>query len=1516
MFKTGALRKATSLFMAMTLFLGTLSFAEAAGDGTADNPYQITTQVELAGINPATNAYYILMKDIELTGSWTPLGGGYDEYFRGNFDGNGHVIRNLQITGNTYTYAGLFGRIDSGKTVKNLTLENVAINVTSLHTGGVAGANLGTISNCIVKGDVVGTLSVVGGIAGANNGTVKNCAKIGGSVRGGKSIDKSLTGGIVGDNQGVVSACYNTGAVIGTADYVGGIAGESTVDANNSANAEIKNCYNTGAVFSTGSTVGGIVGINYITPGIIVYGALVSQCYNTGVVNGFDQVAGIAGSNGGLVSGCVSLADNMIADASATYYGQIVGFAYPNKQLNNYGCTFMKKNGSQTPWTSDYNEKDGHLLAIDSAYSLKFTVWRDNAGFVSDIWIVENGTIPALKNISLTASDMQFPNTGVGEPVAPQYFSITNVGNTEATVTGVTLYSQNFDATLTSTPADRVVPPNNGTNTQGIKITPSPQLAAGTYSERASIGYTDINGDRQTASVTITLTVVTLLEQTQPSAPLLQEASANAITLVGISGAEYSKDNGLTWQDNAQFENLKANTHYSFVARLKAKPGYKASPKSDTSALSTTRAQLDVNVTIMGTPAYGQTLYADVDLNLINVPQAGPYGVISYQWTQNGVGMTDAKENKYTLTAADIGKDINVMVGASNRGGVASAPQTLTVEKAEQAPPPLGFTVTGDYPVNGGTGKVVTITPVPGAEYKFFSMNDLSLANMPFGNINGHTLRNSDGSLSAHIRFSETATHKASSGVSVKIDEDYTQQNAPSSFTLTSVSDGSGRYTVSMPEIQHGEYSFDGVNYSDIWKKGSCTPGETITGHMRVKQRNETVNGSTIYYATSPVTVSTITLPLNKVEKPQATVDSGTYPTQQVVSFMSQTSDAKKHYTLDGSTPTAYSPLYCEPLVVSTTTTIKVLAVKAGMADSDIETFAYTIGAAPVSTITNVSVSPGTTTVNKGGTATFSAVVTGTNTPSQDVAWTVTGSGNPGTSITSGGALTIAQDETAAGLTVTATSVQDNTKFGTASVTVAPANPPIQTYTVAFHPNGGVRTSGGELTQTVSKGTSAVEPILTRSGYTFKGWDKPFNAVTTDMAITAQWTPNSGGGGPSSGGGATPPTSQQVSNVTGGDNPVKIAIKTDTKEGSASVELTSTQVAKGKDIVVAIPEIAGVRDYSLTLPAAGLSVDSGSGSVSLKTNAGNLTLPSNMLIGMDTAAGSKVQVSIGSVKVDDLPKHAQDKVGNHPVVSLSLTIDGKAKAWNNPNASVIVSIPYTPTAEELKNPDGLTAFYIDGSGNMIEIKDVKYDPLTKSIVFTTTHFSYYAVGYQTSALPKKFSDVLSDAWCYNAVAFIAEKGITTGTGNDKFSPEATLTRGQFIVMLMKAYDIEADKTPMDNFADAGNTYYTGYLAVAKAKGISSGMGDNKFAPNQPITRQEMFSLLYNALKVIGQIPQGDSGKTVSDFTDCDSIAPWATEPMTALIKAGTITGSGRTLNPTGTTTRAEMAQVLYNLLGK
>ncbi len=89
-----------------------------------------------------------------------------------------------------------------------------------------------------------------------------------------------------------------------------------------------------------------------------------------------------------------------------------------------------------------------------------------------------------------------------------------------------------------------------------------------------------------------------------------------------------------------------------------------------------------------------------------------------------------------------------------------------------------------------------------------------------------------------------------------------------------------------------------------------------------------------------------------------------------------------------------------------------------------------------------------------------------------------------------------------------------------------------------------------------------------------------------------------------------------------------------------------------------------------------------------------------------------------------------------------------------------------------------------------------------------------------------------------------------------------------------------------------------------------------FAPDKEITRQEMFTLLYRALRVIGMLPEKSEGILLTDFSDAKDIQPWARVAMSYLTKAGTIAGSGGKLHPTDATTRAEIAQVLYNLLNR
>jgi hypothetical protein len=89
-----------------------------------------------------------------------------------------------------------------------------------------------------------------------------------------------------------------------------------------------------------------------------------------------------------------------------------------------------------------------------------------------------------------------------------------------------------------------------------------------------------------------------------------------------------------------------------------------------------------------------------------------------------------------------------------------------------------------------------------------------------------------------------------------------------------------------------------------------------------------------------------------------------------------------------------------------------------------------------------------------------------------------------------------------------------------------------------------------------------------------------------------------------------------------------------------------------------------------------------------------------------------------------------------------------------------------------------------------------------------------------------------------------------------------------------------------------------------------------FAPDNAITRQEMFTLLYNTLNVIDELPEGTAGKALTDFNDADQTASWAKDAAALLVKAGVINGSDGRLNPTDIINRAQMAQVLYNLLSR
>ena len=273
--------------------------------------YTVTTAEGLKNIAKLVNEEWksdiniTLTADINLSGiDWTPIGIDYNHQYTGTFDGGGHTITGLAVTGSDQ-YAGLFGHIGSGGTVKNVTLKDVKIesNHSSGNVGGVAGWSYGNIEYCSVSGSVSSN-STAGGVVGyQSDGAITGCnssATVKGMVR---------AGGVAGaTNSGAsLTGCYATGSVsvennTTSAAYAGGVVGS------NGASSTLTACYATGSVTGSGSGTiytGGVTGTNDC--------GTLTACYHAKwTVSGpGGATGGVAGRNfkdfmfgGGIITAC------------------------------------------------------------------------------------------------------------------------------------------------------------------------------------------------------------------------------------------------------------------------------------------------------------------------------------------------------------------------------------------------------------------------------------------------------------------------------------------------------------------------------------------------------------------------------------------------------------------------------------------------------------------------------------------------------------------------------------------------------------------------------------------------------------------------------------------------------------------------------------------------------------------------------------------------------------------------------------------------------------------------------------------------------------------------------------------------------------------------------------------------------------------------------------------------------------------------------------------------------------
>ena len=414
---------------------------------------------------------------------------------------------------------------------------------------------------------------------------------------------------------------------------------------------------------------------------------------------------------------------------------------------------------------------------------------------------------------------------------------------------------------------------------------------------------------------------------------------------------------------------------------------------------------------------------------------------------------------------------------------------------------------------------------------------------------------------------------------------------------------------------------------------------------------------------------------------------------------------------------------------------------------------------------------------------------------------------------------------------------------------------PVTTYTVSFDANGGTGTMA-DVTGISGSYTLPANGFTAPAGQQFKGWaTSASGAVITDASITvsadttlyAIWEP-------------IPVTEYTITfNVNGGSGTIPpqttsgqklSSLPTATRSGSYSfdgwytsggTQITTAYVFSADTTVYAhwtyIGGSVGVGSYT---PSYTVSVD--------KTENGTITVSPQ-----SASNGSIVTITVKPDKGYTLETlRALDMSG----YAMELTENNGRFTFKMPASAVIVKATFM-------DDNTMLNFFVD-----VKASDYFYDavlwaaekgvtsgadalhfnpnaPCTRAQIVT---FLWRAAGSPAPKNMSSFADVPADAFYAKAVAWAVENGITGGTGDGKFSPDATCTRAQAVTFLYRASGAPA-VSGNAAFSDvATNAYYAAAVKWAEKNGITGGIGGGLFGSNNNCTRAQIVTFLYRSVK--------------------------------------------------------------------
>ncbi|WP_179086578.1 InlB B-repeat-containing protein [Paenibacillus amylolyticus] len=171
-----------------------------------------------------------------------------------------------------------------------------------------------------------------------------------------------------------------------------------------------------------------------------------------------------------------------------------------------------------------------------------------------------------------------------------------------------------------------------------------------------------------------------------------------------------------------------------------------------------------------------------------------------------------------------------------------------------------------------------------------------------------------------------------------------------------------------------------------------------------------------------------------------------------------------------------------------------------------------------------------------------------------------------------------------------------------------------------------------------------------------------------------------------------------------------------------------------------------------------------------------------------------------------------------------------------------------------------------------------------------------------------FQDVSPTDWFYDAVVHVQEKGIFSGTNASSFSPKGTMTRAMYVTALGRMAGVDVGAYSTSSLADVqAGSWYAPYVEWAVKKGITDGTGDRKYSPDATVSREQMATMTLRYFES-EQIPYQTENSVTTEPGDFGDVSPWAADAVIKLWQAGVFTGDEKgNFNPRAQATRAEAA---------